>query len=70
MLAVLPSSEDEETKNKEEDGMVTLIVTIHEELLRMIETSGNPNFSTTAKKEGDAPKKNESGWFMSCDKRL
>ena len=52
-----PSGDD---KNNE-DGMVTLIVTIDEELLRRIETSGYPNFSTTAEVEGDAPTKNESG---------
>ena len=63
MLAGLPSSEDE--KNKEEDGMVTMIVTVDEELLRIIEASGYPDFSTdpTTKSEvdGEAPTKNKPG---------
>ena len=60
----LPPSGDDEN-NEEEDGMVTLVVTIDEELLRIIETSGNPDFSseptTKAEVEGEAAAKNEAG---------
>ena len=65
MLAGLTSSEDEKNKNKEEDGMVTLVVTIDEELLRRIQTSGYPNFATDpttkAEVEKESPTKNEPG---------
>ena len=58
----LPPSGDD--KNNE-DGMVTPIVTIEEELLRRIEASGYPDFSTDptnkAKVEDEAPTKNEPG---------
>ena len=58
----LPPSGDDENN---EDGMVTLIVTIEEELLRRIEASGYPNFSTDptnkAKVEDEAPTQNEPG---------
>ena len=56
----LPPSGDEE-----DDGMVTLVVTIDEELLRIIEASGYPNFSTDpttkAEVEEEATAKNEPG---------
>ena len=66
MLAGLTSSEDEKNKNKEEeDGMVNMIVTIEERLLRRIETSGHPDFSTgpTTREEveDEAPTKDEPG---------
>merc|ERR1712192_209460 len=45
-LTSLPLTGDEENKEEEqEDGrMVALVVTIDEELLRRIETSGHPDF--------------------------
>ena len=58
-----PSGEDE--NNEVENRMVTLVVTIEEELLKRIEASGYPNFytepTTKAKVEGEAPTKNEPG---------
>ena len=58
----LPPSGDD--KNNE-DGMVTLIVTIEEKLLRRIETSGYPDFATEpttqAEVEGEAAAENEPG---------
>ena len=60
----LPPSEDDEN-NEEQDGMVTLIVTIEEKLLKRIEASGYPNFSTEpttkAEVEEEAPTQNEPG---------
>ena len=67
MLTGLTLSEDEKNKNnEEEDGMVTLIVTIEEKLLRRIETSGYPNLATdpTTKAEqveGEALAKDKPG---------
>ena len=61
--SLTPSEDDK--KKEEEDGMVTLIVTIEEELLRIIETSGNPDFATEpttkAEVEVEAPAQNEPG---------
>ena len=60
----LPPSGDDKN-NEKEDGMVTLVVTIEEELLRRIEASGYPDFSTDpttkAEVEGEAPPENEPG---------
>ena len=60
----LPPTGDDEN-NEMEDGMVTLVVTIDEELLRRIKTSGNPNFAieptTKAEVEGEAVLEKEAG---------
>ena len=55
----------DEENNEVENGMVTLVVTIEEELLKRIEVSGYPNFSTgpttKAEVDGEGPTKNEPG---------
>ena len=52
--------ESEEKDDKEENGMVTIVVAIDRELLRMIETSDNPHLAadaTTKKEAGELPSK-------------
>ena len=57
--------DDKNNKEEEEYGMVSLIVTIDEELLRRIETSGHPDFGAerTAYAEvgEESTKENEPG---------
>ena len=53
MLAGLPSTvDDKTTEEKEDQRMVTLVVTIDEELLRRIETSGYPDLAAEPTKNG------------------
>ena len=61
MLASLPPTGDEETKEKKQEGgrMVALVVTIDEELLRRIETSVHPDSVAEVGKE--ASTENEPG---------
>ena len=65
MVARLNTTGDDKNNRGEEDGMVTLVVTIDEELLRRIETSGYPDFAAEptaeAVVEEEAPTKNEPG---------
>ena len=65
MVAGLNTTGDDKNNRGEEDGMVTLVVTIDEELLRRIKTSGYPDFAaeptTKTEVEGEAPTKNEPG---------
>ena len=45
------SGEKEESKEKEEDGMVTLVVTMEEQLLRMIDSSEEGFHTVAAQRE-------------------
>ena len=61
MLAGLPSTvDDKTTEEKEDQRMVTLVVTIDEELLRRIETYGYPDIAAEPTK-AEAPPKNGPG---------
>ena len=64
MLASLPPAGDEENKKEDDGRMVSLIVTVDEELLRRIETSVHLDFAgeLTTKVAGEhATTKNEPG---------